>query len=853
MKKYLAIILLCMSCGMVMGQAPKKILTPADYHLWSKVSLHDMSPNGSWVSYQLTYDDGADTLFVRSKDGKKVYDAAKGFDGKFFGEHKFVCRVPGDSLIIFDLFKGNRSTFSNVTQYGLTTGNKFLAFIEGEELYLMASDGKIRYSEKGVFSFVLNPEETAMAYNSKNGVTYLDISTLKTHRLASVGKFNFTDIAWQQNGNSFAFMQHYEAADDREGTLSLYRIGEGKRYDFDQGILMDLLGPKASVVPYRSKLKVSDDGTKVYFAASANNPLPDKSAVQIYNASDRINFYASGTTDYIPRVFAWWPDQERYLQLTDHIQSGVFLTGDEQFAVTYDMKGTVPQAKLYTDTDYYLTELATGKRSLFLTGKSSSTEVITASPAGKYIAYINESSWWVYNIITGDHQDLGSLIGIESALPPEKGDFIRDFHSIAGWTEDDAAILITDKFDIWQIDLTTMSRKRLTNGRENGTIYRPHSVTGGMYMQSNWDGLMMPIITKEPLLLKGNGDKTKDSGFFVWQGKLRKLIYESSDIPHLTRKPECDIYYYLRQKFDSPPAIHFIEGLKSPKLVFQSNPQHKDFHYGRAEVINYENSHGVTLQGALYYPANYDPEKQYPMVVYIYEKLSRDVHKYVSPTLYNNYGFNISNLVSQGYFVLCPDIEYISGDVGKSAADCTIEATKSIIDTGMVYPERIALVGHSFGGFEVSFIMTQTDMFTTAVAGSAITDFVSSNLGMGGSIKVPDTFRFEVQQFRMGRSLYEDMEGYIRNSPVLHAEKINRPILIFTGGDDRQVDPRQSMELYLAMWRLQKKGIMLSYPGEGHIMFQKHNKADLTLKIEQWLGYFLKEIPVPDWMRSEFN
>ena len=850
--RFIIIFYLCvLTCSNTTAQIQKKMVTAADHHLWSTVSLQEMSTKGSWLSYRLQYEEGADTLIVRSKNGKTAYGIAKGYEGKFIGEHRFVCRAPGDSLVVLHLGKGSKKVVPGVVQYELT--QEFVVYIDSVGLKVSTFEGAIRYTVQGASSFVLNPARTAMVYNSPEGVTYMDMVGMISQRSTFLDKSQYSSVAWQKDGSSFAFLHKCQDAIKDEVSLSVYHVVLQKRYDFNGSIVKKLLGPKGSLVPHSSKLEISDDGTKVFFTASANQELPDKNAVQVWNASDRINFYAKENTDYKPRVFAWWPESDKFLQLTDHVQSGVFLTGDDKHAVTFDMKGTRPEAKLYADTDYYITELATGKRKLFLSEHSTDTEYITASPSGRYVAYMTNSSWWLYDIRSDKHQNIGSLIGIEIAKAPEEGDFIKNYHAIAGWTPDDTAVIITDEFDLWQIDLKKLSSRRITTGRENEIVYRPHSSTGGMYMLANWDGLMLPVIDKNPMLLRARGKKTKDSGFFEWNGKVRKIVYESSDIPHMIRNPGSEIIYYTRSKFDEPPSILVANGSKPPELVFQSNPHHSNFHWGKSEVINYKNSHGVALQGALYYPANYNRDMQYPMVVYIYDRLSSNVHQYVNPTLYNSTGFNIANLVSQGFFVLCPDIEYTAGDVGVSAAECTIAATKKVISMGMVDAGSIALVGHSFGGYEVAFIMTQTELFATAIVGAAITDLVSAYLGMGGNIVVPDAFRFEVHQFRMGQSFYDDKEGYLRNSPVMHAEKINKPLLLFSGTNDKQVNPMQTMELYLALWKLRKKAIMLLYPGERHIMLQKNNKADLTIKYGEWLAHFLKKEVMPDWMKSEFS
>ena len=267
----------------------------------------------------------------------------------------------------------------------------------------------------------------------------------------------------------------------------------------------------------------------------------------------------------------------------------------------------------------------------------------------------------------------------------------------------------------------------------------------------------------------------------------------------------------------------------------------------------YTNSAGVRLKSVLYYPANYDASKKYPMVVEIYELQSSLLHNYVNPTERNQDGINVANLTSKGYFVLRPDIVYGKGNPGVSAADCTIAATNEVVRREMVDSSRIGLAGHSFGGYEVNFIITQTSLFAAAVSGCGIADVPAHYLSIGWNLGKPEIFRFENQQWRMGKSLFDDWDGYQRNSPVRHAAKITTPLLLWTGEDDRQVHYHQSIAFYLALKRLNKKQILLVYPKEEHNMEQPKNQRHLTVHIEDWFDYFLKGDRSKEWISRGIN
>lgn len=114
----------------------------------------------------------------------------------------------------------------------------------------------------------------------------------------------------------------------------------------------------------------------------------------------------------------------------------------------------------------------------------------------------------------------------------------------------------------------------------------------------------------------------------------------------------------------------------------------------------------------------------------------------------------------------------------------------------------------------------------------------------------PDIWRFESQQFRMGKSLFDDRDGYRKNSPIEHVEKIRTPLLSWTGDSDLEVKLDQSVEFFLALRRLEKKHIMLVYPKEGHTLRDHRNQKDLSVRLTQWFAYFLKNEPPAPWINE---
>jgi dipeptidyl aminopeptidase/acylaminoacyl peptidase len=162
-------------------------------------------------------------------------------------------------------------------------------------------------------------------------------------------------------------------------------------------------------------------------------------------------------------------------------------------------------------------------------------------------------------------------------------------------------------------------------------------------------------------------------------------------------------------------------------------------------------------------------------------------------------------------------------------------------------------MGESFGGYETNFIITQTELFAAAVSGASIADLTSFYLTVGWDLSISDMTRFQSEQWRLGKSPFEDPDLYSRNSPIANATSIKTPILIWAGKSDWHVNWNQSVEFYMALRRLGKPATMLLYPDEKHILMKEKNQKDLSLRINQWFDYYLKNDQSVKWTKEAVN
>jgi dipeptidyl aminopeptidase/acylaminoacyl peptidase len=306
---------------------------------------------------------------------------------------------------------------------------------------------------------------------------------------------------------------------------------------------------------------------------------------------------------------------------------------------------------------------------------------------------------------------------------------------------------------------------------------------------------------------------------------------------------------YVTQKFDDSPDAYVVgSDFAHARQVTRTNVFMDKYAWGKSEVVEFRNARGVRLQGSLHYPAGYEPGKKYPMVVYLYEKLSDNVHQFVAPSERDYY--NESAFTSQGYVFFQPDIVFRPREPGLSVVECVEPAVKKIVEMGIADPARVGVIGHSWGGFDASYLATHSTVFAAAVAGAAITDLVSNYGNHHWSSGIAETDHIETGQQRMEVPIYEDLQAYIRNSAVFNVQNMRTPLLLEVGDNDGTVHWHQGVELYNIARRAKKDVVMLAYGGEDHGLRRRANQIDYQKRIFQWFGHYLKGEPAAPWITS---
>jgi len=203
--------------------------------------------------------------------------------------------------------------------------------------------------------------------------------------------------------------------------------------------------------------------------------------------------------------------------------------------------------------------------------------------------------------------------------------------------------------------------------------------------------------------------------------------------------------------------------------------------------------------------------------------------------------------------VLMPDIKYKLNDPGMSAVACVVPAVKAAIATGIVDEKKVAIHGHSWGGYQTSFLITQTNIFKAAAAGAPLTDMVSMYSLIYWNSGGTNQAIFEASQGRLTPGYWDNWDAFTRNSPIYHIKNVQTPLLLLHNDKDGAVDYTQGIEYYNGLRRLNKPVVMITYRGENHGIAKIPNRKDYAVRMMEYFDYQLKDKPAPDWWSKGVN
>jgi dipeptidyl aminopeptidase/acylaminoacyl peptidase len=326
-------------------------------------------------------------------------------------------------------------------------------------------------------------------------------------------------------------------------------------------------------------------------------------------------------------------------------------------------------------------------------------------------------------------------------------------------------------------------------------------------------------------------------------------MMEAKNIASPIKAKDANAIIFTASRFDTFPDVWVSDmNFASPKRISDGDAQRAPFKWGTAELVRYKNKDGVPLQGILFKPADFDPNKKYPMIVYLYEKLSDTLNNFPNPSPGQN--VNPTYYTSNDYLIFMPDIVYKIGYPGKSALNCVLPGVHAVVDKGFVDKNNIGIQGHSWGGYQIAYMITQTNEFKAAAPGALVANMFSAYNGIRWGPGIPRQFQYEHSQSRIGGTPWDSTEKFMENSPLFYVQNIQTPVLMIANDNDDAVPWYQGIEFYLSLRRLNKEVYFFSYNGEYHGLRRRADQKDYQRRQKEFFDHFLKGAPAPDWMKN---
>ncbi len=883
----------------------KKQLDHSDFDVWKKISQPRISNNGKWSTYSLTVERGNPVFFIRHNDSKEEYFFERGTDGRITADSKYVIfnikpsvdsvramkrrkvkkkDMPLDTLCIFDLQTGQAEKIPRVTKYKIpkkwsgwlaykmkpsvqekkdSTKSKKKSTKSFLIIKQLGSDFEEKIPEANAFLFAEEGEKLLLASESKDslfapGVYLFDCPKKTLHDLYQA-KGVYKSLQFDKKGTQAAFLGDLDTTDAKVRPFKLF-------YWNDKENKAEQISPLARISKHQKweisefeTPRFSDDGSRLFFGIQTPPILEDTTLLE----EDKVNVEVWAWTDgrlHTQQETQLKKDKEHsYTGFWDLQADKVHLLNEGNIReVRFDANRTAPYAiasdkeTLRTASSWegfpeyhylYQVDLKTGIR------KAISKEAIKAvpkvSPGGKYFYWFNavDTVWQTY---ANDDNQLRTVS--DNKLSPfydELNDrpMVPTAYGLLGWTKDDKKMLVYDRYDIWLIDPKNEAEpQRLTNGRSTKNRFR--------YIRTDPEEQFIDI--KKQMLLSVFNDHNKSSGYATYTiGDKKPKIVVQDDFRYNIRPQKAknaDRYLFTKENFEVFPDLLLSDrSFKNPVRLSDANPQQQLYSWGSIELYEWIANDGQVLQGLLVKPENFDPNRQYPLIVNFYERNSDRLHHHRAPYPHRS-TINYAFYASRGYVIFNPDITYKVGYPGESAENCVLSGTTALIKEGFIDKDRIGVQGHSWGGYQIAHLITRSNLFRCAESGAPVVNMFSAYGGIRWGSGLSRMFQYEKTQSRIGGTIWEKHTQYLENSPLFFADKIETPVLILHNDKDGAVPWYQGIEFFVALRRLGKPAWLLNYNDEPHWPLKRQNRLDFNIRMQQFFDHYLMDKPMPKWM-----
>ncbi|MDR2809720.1 MAG: prolyl oligopeptidase family serine peptidase [Tannerellaceae bacterium] len=882
-----ALLLLAGTLLPLTAQVTPQAMTVDDLASWERVTVKTISENGQWITAKMEPWKGDATIYVYNRQGEEIASFQPAKKSEFsvspspyllvtktiaLEESENLKRkktkedkMPMDKLTIYNLNNRQEETVDSIRSYKLSGNGGWLAYQQGRKadstLYVRTTDGTQSVTFEGVTNYFFSKKNNVLFYISKDSTAstpglYVYLPDRKTNTPIWEGKGVFKQVVSDEKGDNLAFLYSADK-DSAENNLALY-LSEKQGTARKIAEKTDDIAPKGWVISEHGKISFSKQAKRLFFGIAPQPKEKDTTLlaenrpdVHIWNWNERIQ--------YTQQDYEKAEDLKKTYTVTYNLEAKNFValttpdlptlqTVENDNVTTALLTTTVPYdiERMWKGTsraDVYAIHLQTGQTKPLIKGTVARVRL---SPQGKYAYWYNpqDSSWYAYAMAQSKLYRLSTPASFPAWDEDNDVPNVPPSHGSAGWLTDDKALLLYDRFDIWQFHPEAASAPvNLTlNGRKENITYR----------RIQLDEEETAIDPKTTQLLSGFNHASKGYGYyaarFAQPSAPETLLAGDFMLSTPIKAQKADDILYTSERYDQYPDVRLSDrSFKHSIQLTQGGRRQEGFRWGTAELTSWLSLDGKPLEGVIYKPAHFDPKKKYPVIVNFYERNSETLHSYRMPEVHRSsvdYHFYNSN----GYIVFNPDIRYDDGYPGESCFNSVMPGVASLIAQGYVDEKAIGAQGHSWGGYQDAYLATRTNLFAAIESGAPVVNMFSAYGGIRWGSGLNRSFQYEHGQSRIGLSIWESPLRYLENSPLFDMDKVETPILIMANDKDGHVPWYQGIEFFVALKRLQKPAWLLNYTGEPHWPTRMANKIDFQKRMFQFFEHYLNNQPMPQWM-----
>jgi len=853
--------------------------------------------NGKWITYRFDKQRGNSKYIIKSTESDKEFVIERGsnldysqntewfvvkLDKDYLDKiNKEKVKFKGNEIVIINTSNEEKTKIENVNSFNVTRNGKWLAYFKsyddkakakGKEFYIRHLETKSEFKIDNVNDYTFDSLGTQVFYSTlKKDINILYKRNLSANFapesvIESDSSVNYSNLTWSESLNNLYYLKGKIDDKDKIWDNQLKFYSE-KNNTIE--LIADTNFKDNWYIPEINSIRVSDDNKYVWFGYK-----PDGQWYDIEKDTSKITEESLYDIDKIlddTQLYLWHP-KDRDIMTLQRTQWNK--TKDKFYFNVYDIE---KKELVYSSTeneenlqfsnsnytmnmdyepykklvlykgwyyDLYSVNIKTGIKNLVA---KELEERATLSPNGKYTVYFNKMNWYSYDNETGKQVHLNK--GMSTPFYDVMDDHPKEpsAYGLDGWIGEDKFVIIKDEFDLWKFDLANGNRINITKeyGRQKNTKLNIYTL--------DYDKKWFNESETVNLSLFGKFNKKKELGTLdLTTGKIDIKLEGDFNYNIVKKSKYANKLIFTKQGFSTYPDIWVTDTtLSDPTQISYGQKQVDKFLWGTSHLVEYVTELGDTLQGYYALPDNYKKGKKYPIFVYFYERFSDRKNLFNMPKV--NHRPPYSLYLGNEYVMFFPDVKFYDGMPGESSKAALIAGCDKLVEMGIADKERIVMHGHSWSGYESAWIVTQTDYFAACVSGAPVSNMTSAYSGIRLGSGLARQFQYETQQSRIGGNIIDSLDSYIKNSPIFFADKMNTPLMVMFGDVDEAVPWQQGIELYLALRRFDKNCIFLQYENEPHHLKKLHNQLDYSMRMKQFMDYYVFGEEMPIWMKQGFE